>query len=66
MESESHGEQTWEYLTVVSGEIELILEDGSFLVKTGSSLYFASDRKHSYRNIGETKAVLNMIITTQH
>ena len=57
---------SWEYLTVVSGEIELILEDGSFLVKTGSSLYFASDRKHIYRNIGETKAVLNMIITTQH
>ena len=35
MESESHGEQTWEYLTVVSGEVELILEDSSFLVKTG-------------------------------
>ena len=65
MESESHGEQTWEYLTVVSGEIELILEDSSFLVKAGGSLYFASDRKHTYRNIGESKAVLNMIITTQ-
>ena len=65
MESESHGEQTWEYLTVVSGEIELILETKSFLVKAGSSLYFACDRKHIYRNIGETKAVINMIITTE-
>lgn len=65
MESESHGEQTWEYLTVVSGEVELILEDSSFLVKTGGSLYFACDRKHVYHNVGETKAVLNMIITTQ-
>ena len=64
-ESESHGEQTWEYLTVVSGEVELILEDSSFLVKTGGSLYFACDRKHVYHNVGETKAVLNMIITTQ-
>lgn len=31
MESESYGEQTWEYLTVVSGEIELILDDQSFM-----------------------------------
>lgn len=61
----THGEQTWEYLTVVSGEVELILEDSSFLVKTGGSLYFACDRKHVYHNVGETKAVLNMIITTQ-
>ena len=65
MESESHGEQTWEYLTVVSGEVELILEDSSFLVKTGGSLYFACDRTHVYHNVGETTAVLNMIITTQ-
>jgi len=50
---------------VVSGEVELILEDSSFLVKTGGSLYFACDRKHVYHNVGETKAVLNMIITTQ-
>ena len=66
MESESYGEQTWEYLTVVSGEIELILDDQSFHVKRGSSLYFACDRKHVYRNAGEEKAVCNMIITTQH
>ena len=66
MESESYGEQTREYLTVVSGEIELILDDQSFHVKRGSSLYFACDRKHVYRNAGEEKAVCNMIITTQH
>lgn len=66
MESESHGEQTWEYLTVLSGEIELQLEEQSFHVKTGSSLYFASDRRHVYRNVGEDKAVLNMVVTTQH
>lgn len=66
MESESYGEQTWEYLTVVSGEIELILDDQSFHVKRGRSLYFACDRKHVYRNAGEEKAVCNMIITTQH
>ena len=66
MESESYGEQTWEYLTVVSGEIELILDDQSFHVKRGSALYFACDRKHVYRNAGEEKAVCNMIITTQH
>ena len=35
MESESYGEQTWEYLTVVSGEIELILDDQSFHVEKG-------------------------------
>lgn len=66
MESDSHGEQTWEYLTVVSGEIELMLDERSFRVKEGSSLYFACDRRHIYRNYGEEKAVLNMIIATQH
>ena len=65
MESESHGENTWEYLTVVSGEVELYLEDKSFRVKTGSSLYFASDRKHVYRNVGGEKAVVTMLVTTQ-
>lgn len=65
MESESHGENTWEYLTVVSGEVELYLEDKSFRVKTGSSLYFASDRRHVYRNIGGGKAVVTMLVTTQ-
>ena len=65
MESESHGENTWEYLTVVSGEVELYLEDKSFLVKTGSSLYFACDRRHVYRNIGGEKAVVTMLVTTQ-
>lgn len=48
------------------GEIELILDDQSFHVKRGSSLYFACDRKHVYRNAGEEKAVCNMIVTTQH
>ena len=65
MESESHGENTWEYLTVVSGEVELYLEDKSFCVKTGSSLYFASDRRHVYRNVGGEKAVVTMLVTTQ-
>ena len=65
MESESHGENTWEYLTVVSGEVELYLEDKSFRVKTGSSLYFASDRRHIYRNVGGEKAVVTMLVTTQ-
>ena len=59
-------ERTWEYPTLVSGEIELILDDQSFHVKRGSSLYFACDRKHVYRNAGEEKAVCNMIVTTQH
>lgn len=36
-------------------EVELILEDSSFLVKTGGSLYFACDRKHVYHNVGETR-----------
>lgn len=67
MESESHGENTWEYLTVVSGEVELYLylEDKNFCVKTGSSLYFASDRRHVYRNVGGEKAVVTMLVTTQ-
>ena len=67
MESESHGENTWEYLTVVSGEVELYLylEDKNFCVKTGSSLYFASDRRHVYRNVGGEQAVVTMLVTTQ-
>ena len=65
MESESHGENTWEYLTVVSGEVELCLEDKSFRVQAGNSLYFASDRRHVYRNLGREKAVLTMLVTTQ-
>lgn len=62
--SDSHGEQTWEYLTVRRGEVELVIGEERFLLKKDASLYFACDRAHTYRNIGEENAILDMLITT--
>lgn len=37
---------------VLSGELELIVEDERHLLPSGHSFYFASDRPHSYRAAG--------------
>lgn len=65
LESVSHGEYTWEYLTVLKGEIELMIEEKMYIVREGESLYFASDRAHSYRNTGGREAVVSMIVNKE-
>ena len=65
LDSASHGEYTWEYLTVLRGEVEITVGEKSYIVKEDCSLYFASDRPHSYRNTGGREAMVSMVVTKE-
>ena len=65
MDCASRGEYAWEYLTVLQGDIELLIDDEVFCIRENHSLYFACDREHTFRNIGVGSAVINMIVTKE-
>lgn len=66
MESISHGEHTWEYLTVLKGKVELTVGEEMYSLAEGASLYFASDRTHSYRNTGQDAAAVSMVLSREN
>jgi transcriptional regulator with XRE-family HTH domain len=59
----SKGENTWEYVTVLKGEVELKIEEEDYHIPENASFYFACDREHVYKNVGDEKAIVNMMIT---
>lgn len=65
MDNDSYGEYAWEYVTVLQGEVDLIMNEEIFHIEENASLYFSCDRSHFFRNVGEGKAILNMVITRE-
>ncbi len=61
-DSEPHGLDTTEFVTVFQGELEVKLEDQIFLLKSGDSLYFQANVKHSYRNTGNDTVIFHNIL----
>lgn len=59
----SFGEDSWECLTVLKGEVDLIIEEEVFHIQENASMYFACDREHSYKNRSKEEAIINMVIT---
>lgn len=59
----SKGENTWECVTVLKGEVELKIDENDYRIPESASFYFACDRKHTYRNVGAEKAIVNMMVT---
>jgi transcriptional regulator with XRE-family HTH domain len=48
---------------VLTGEIELMVDERTFLLKTGDSFVFNSERPHWYRNVGEERASIFWVNT---
>ncbi|MDO4322217.1 MAG: XRE family transcriptional regulator [Lachnospiraceae bacterium] len=46
----SHGERTREYLSVLEGTMEIVLQDGRYTVSKDDVFRFESDQEHIYRN----------------
>lgn len=63
MESTSHGEDTWEYVTVQQGIMELWVGESVYQVREGGSVHFSSDRPHSYKNTGTLPLKLSIILS---
>ena len=63
-EAASHGEGTWEMITVLEGELSLKWEDQIFDLQTGQSLRFRSDRDHKYQN--KSSGIVRFLIVLSH
>ena len=62
LEAQPHMTGTEEYITVFSGNVEIIVGDESFRLFPGDSLRFRADIEHTYRNIGQVPVELSMLI----
>tara|TARA_R110002074_G_scaffold132695_2_gene276162 strand:- start:3128 stop:3694 length:567 start_codon:yes stop_codon:yes gene_type:complete len=60
--SEPHEAGVVEYITVMSGRMEIFTEDIWRPLKAGQSIRFCADRPHGYRNRSRVKAVTLSVI----
>lgn len=51
-----------EYITVFAGEVEIIVAGESVHLAKGDSIRFLANVPHGYRNVGQTRAELSMLI----
>ncbi len=62
LSAQPHLNGSEEYITVFSGEIEIMIADESFHLFKGDSIRFSANVPHTYRNTGEEIAELSMLI----
>jgi len=63
MVSNAHGEHSTEYVTVVNGELSLLVGDKKYTVKTGHAIRFDSDQEHTYLNNGDEPLTMNIVLS---
>jgi len=61
LESSPHPDRTVENLSVISGTLEVEIEDMTTTVKAGETLRYRGDREHTLRNTGSTHAHAIMV-----
>ena len=61
LNSGSHGPKTFENLTVIDGQIEVICGDTKEKLSKGDTFRFQSNREHTLKNISKQKAQVLMI-----
>ncbi|MDF2876514.1 MAG: sutR 2 [Sporomusa sp.] len=62
LSTDTHGEKTQEFITVVEGELTVLTNDKEYIVNTGDSITFRADKRHTYHNPGAGLARLSMVI----
>jgi transcriptional regulator with XRE-family HTH domain len=62
LQAQPHMRGTEEFLTIFSGEVEVVAGNESFRINAGDSLRFKADVEHSYRNVGSKTVSIHMII----
>lgn len=55
-----HSEKSQEYIYVISGQLNLLLENVEYVLNTGDSFAFDSSLKHTYKN--ETNKILTFMV----
>ena len=56
LDSPAHVTDTHEFITVQSGELEVISGDSTARLSAGDSAYYAADTAHAIRNVGKADA----------
>lgn len=62
LRSNPHIEGTQEFLTVYQGEITIEVDNEKYIIKSGNSIRFKSDKQHSYYNSGANLLKANLIV----
>ena len=62
LKAEPHLANTEEYITVFSGNVEIVAAEQIFILSEGDSIRFLADVPHSYRNTGSNEAQLSMLL----
>ena len=52
-----------QYLTVFQGELELVVENRSYIVKSGEAIEFDATLPHKYINKGETDVIAQALLS---
>lgn len=66
MASISHGEKSSEYVTVVNGELTLLVGENKYMVKTGHAIRFDSNQEHTYMNNGDEPLIMNFVLSHEN
>lgn len=61
--SDPHPAGTLENLTVAAGSVEIGAAGVSYILKTDDAILFEADVPHSYRNLGNSTAVMYLVMT---
>ena len=62
-ESVTHKNAKMEYITVFQGELEMVVENRSYIVKSGEAIKFDATLHHKYINKGETDVIAQVILS---
>lgn len=63
--SEAHAPGTHEMLTVLAGQLRLVVEDEAHELGAGDTISFPADRTHAYENPGASEARYHNVIVYQ-
>lgn len=63
MEAASHGDGSYEVITVFKGEVTMVVNEEELVVKAGSGLGFWADKPHIYHNTFDGMTEFNIVIS---
>lgn len=61
--ADAHAPGTMENLIVTQGDVEIIVAGESHILKPKDAFLFQADVAHTYRNVGNTRAVLYLVMS---
>lgn len=62
-DADPHPPGTFENLVVHQGNVEIGVDTASYRLDAGDAIVFEADVPHSYRNVGDTQAVMYLVMT---